>query len=123
LLAWARHTVVWVVPAQDGPRGLCFAGCLPSEWHGEDETPGIDVVLRALTPSEQPHSISLAEWTFTGIVADVEELANYLADRLGWPASRRPEMTAHLAEQAKHDRGGYRLEIPRRSAVLVWGHS
>jgi hypothetical protein len=122
-LAWARHTVVWVVPAQDGPRGLCFAGCLPSEWHGEDETPGIEVVLRALAPSGQPHSVSLAEWTFTGIVADVEELANYLADRLGWPASRRPEMTAHLAEQAKRDRDGYRLEIPRRSAVLVWGRS
>ena len=121
-LTWARQKVVWVVPAQQGPRGLCFAGCLPSEWHGEDETPGIDIVLRALAPSEQPQSVAMAKWTFTGIVADVEELASYLAGRLGWPASRRIEMTARLAEQAKHDGRGYRLEIPRKSAVLVWGH-
>lgn len=121
-LAWARRTVVWVVPAQQGPRGLCFAGCLPSEWHGEDETPGVDIVLRALAPSEHPHSVELAEWTFTGLVADIEELASYLAGRLGWPDSRRAEMTAHLVSRAKRDGVACRLEIPRRSAVLVWGH-
>jgi hypothetical protein len=31
-------------------------------------------------------------------------------------------MSAHLARQAKPDAGGYRLDIPRRSAVLVWAH-
>ena len=120
--AWARRTVIWVVPAQHGTRGMCFAGCLPASWHGEDETPGVDVVLRALAPSSQPHSVAVGEWTFSGIVADVAELANYLADRLGWPDSRRPDMSAHLARQAKPDAGGYRLDIPRRSAVLVWAH-
>ena len=25
-LAWVRRTVIWVVPAQHGPRGMCFAG-------------------------------------------------------------------------------------------------
>jgi hypothetical protein len=29
-------------------------------------------------------------------------------------------MTAHLARQAKRDPRGYRLDIPRKSAVLVW---
>ena len=62
--AWARRSVVWVVPAQHGPHGMCFAGCLPAAWHGEDETPGIDVVLRGLAPSAQPHSIAFVEWTF-----------------------------------------------------------
>jgi Methyltransferase domain len=121
--AWARHAVVWVVPAQHGPRGMCFAGCLPAAWHGEDETPGVDIVLRGLAPSAQPRSIVFAEWTFSGVVADVEALAIYLADRLGWPQSRRPEMTAHLARQAKRDPRGYRLDIPRKSAVLVWKHA
>ncbi len=120
-LAWARRTVAWVVPAQHGPRGMCFAGCLPAAWHGEDETPGIEVVLRGLAPSAQPRAIAYAEWTFSGVVADLEELAIYLADRLGWPENRRAEMTAHLARQAKRDPGGYRLEIPRKSAVLAWG--
>jgi hypothetical protein len=57
-----------------------------------------------------------------GVVADVAELANYLADRLGWPDSRRPDLCAHLARQARPDVGGYRLDIPRKSAVLVWTH-
>jgi len=121
-LAWARRTVIWVVPAQHGPRGMCFAGCLPAAWHGEDETPGVDVVLRALAPSARPRSIAVVEWTFSGIVAEVEQLANYLADRLGWPQSRRADMRAHLARQARPDAGGYRLDIPRKSAVLVWTH-
>jgi hypothetical protein len=118
--AWARRAVIWVVPAQHGPHGMCFAGCLPAAWHGEDETPGIDVVLRGLAPSARPHSIAFAEWTFSGVVADVEVLAIYLADRLGWPQGRRPEMTAQLARHAKRDPRGYRLDIPRKSAVLVW---
>ena len=122
-LAWARRTVVWVVPAQEGPRGMCFAGCLPAAWHGEDETPGVDIVLRALAPAAQPHAVAVAEWTFTGIVADVANLANYLADRLGWPDSRRPDLRAHLARQARPEAGGYRLDIPRKSAVLVWTHA
>jgi SAM-dependent methyltransferase len=119
-LSWSRRSVVWVVPAQHGPHGLCFAGCLPAAWHGEDETPGVDLVLRGLAPSAQPHALAVAEWTFSGIVADVAELAAYLADRLGWPPSRRSEMTAHLARQAKPDPRGYRLEIPRKSAILIW---
>jgi hypothetical protein len=122
-LAWTRRAVVWVVPAQHGPRGMCFAGCLPAEWHGEDETPGIDIVLGALAPWSQPTSIALADWTFSGIVPDIERLASYLADRLGWPEGRRPDLTAHLARQATRDPRGWRLDIPRKSAVLVWLHA
>ena len=123
--AWARRSVVWVVPAHAGPRGLCFAGCLPSAWHGEDETPGIDIVLRGLPPSAKPREIAFADWTFSGIVPDVEELADYLADRLGWPVTddRRGQLKAHLAAQATRDEAGFRLDISRKSAVLVWGKS
>jgi hypothetical protein len=120
---WTRRKVVWIVPAQAGPRGLCMAGCLPSAWHGEDETPGVDIVLRGLSPSEQPDDIAFADWTFTAVVPDIAALATYLADRLDWPAAdaRRPQMAAHLAAQAKRDPAGDRLEITRKSAVLVWG--
>lgn len=123
--SWARRTVVWVVPAHAGPRGLCFAGCLPLEWHGEDETPGVDIVLRGLSPPSMPQEVSFADWTFTGIIPDLDELATYLADRLGWSAvdDRRASMRAHLALKAKRDPAGFRLEVPRKSAVLVWGKS
>lgn len=119
---WARRVVVWVVPAHAGPRGLCFAGCLPSRWHGEDETPGIDIVLRQLNAENRPHEISFVEWTFSGVIENLPRLSSYLADRLGWPAtdSRRAELLAHLAERSKPDAAGVRLNVPRKSAVLVW---
>ncbi len=121
--AWARRTVVWVVPAHAGPRGLCYAGCLPREWHREDETPGIDLVLRALPRADHPHKVAWADWTFSGVIADLESLAAYLSGRLGWPAndSRRFDLSAHLGRQAVATDGGYRLDIPRKSAVLIWG--
>lgn len=121
--AWARRRVIWVVPAHAGPRGLCFAGCLPWEWHLEDETPGIEIALGGLPADQRPHHTIFADWTFTGIVPDVGELSAYLADRLGWPAGdpRRPLMAAHLHRQASRQGAAYRLDIARRSAVLIWG--
>lgn len=121
--AWARRCVVWVVPAHAGPRGLCFAGCLPWEWHLEDETPGIEIALGGLPTDQQPHHTAFADWTFTGIVPDIAELAAYLADRLGWPADdrRRALMAVHLERRASRQATGFRLDIARRSAVLVWG--
>jgi hypothetical protein len=120
---WARRGIVWVVPAHAGPRGLCFAGCLPSEWHGEDETPGIDIVMAGLTPSSRPHHVAFADWTFSGVVKDLGRLAAYLADRLGWAARdlRRAELERHLVAQAMADSAGARLVIARKSAVLFWG--
>jgi hypothetical protein len=121
--AWARRTVLWVVPAQAGPRGLCFAGCLPRDWHREDETPGVDLVLRALPREHHPERMAVAEWTFTGEIADLPGLSAYLADRLGWAARdpRRGELLAHLAGQAAPLPHGHRLAIPRKSAVRIWG--
>jgi hypothetical protein len=124
---WARRQVIWVVPAHAGPRGLCFAGCLPREWHREDETPAIEIVLRGLPAGQRPHQAAFTDWTFTGIVPDIAELAAYLADRLGWPDedARRSQLAAHLSRQASRQaspRGaGFRLDIARRSAVLIWG--
>jgi SAM-dependent methyltransferase len=120
--AWTRRSIVWVVPAHAGPRGLCFAGCLPSEWHGEDETPGIDIVMAGLAPSSRPHHVAFADWTFSGVVKDLGRLSAYLADRLGWAARdlRRAELERHLVAQARPDGAGARLDIARKSAVLFW---
>ena len=119
---WAIRNIVWVVPAQNGPRGLCLAGCLPAEWHGEDETPGLDIVLAQLSPQEAPASIAVADWTFSLIATDVPGLASYLADRMGWTPNdvRRPDLLAHLTRRAQPVKGGFRLDVPRKSAVLVW---
>lgn len=120
---WSAGPVAWVVPAQNGPRGLCLAGCLPAEWHGEDETPGVDIVLAALGDAHRPDGIRLADWTFSLVVADIGAVAAYLADRLGWPEAdeRRPALAARLQRQAVTDGHGHRLDVPRRSAILTWG--
>lgn len=119
--AWTHRNVVWVVPAQNGPRGLCLAGCLPREWHGEDETPGVDLVLSKLG-TDQPDLMQVTDWTFSLVTPDVIRLAAYLADRLGWPPSdsRRPNLLAHLTRQATTTSEGLRLSVHRRSAILVW---
>lgn len=121
--AWTRRAIVWVVPAHRGPKGLCFAGCLPPEWHGEDETPGIDIVMRGLSRQSRPQRMEFVDWTFTGIVPVLGMLAQWQAGRLGWDDDdpRRARLAAHLAAQATEVAGGARLEIPRRTAVLVWG--
>lgn len=120
--AWARNSIVWLVPAQHGPRGLCLAGCLPKAWHGEDETPGVDIVLRNLRPRDQPIIVARADWTFSAVVPDLRRTAAYLADRLGWAAGdpRRTDLRNHLAAQAVPIADGHRLSVPRASALLVW---
>jgi hypothetical protein len=118
---WARRAIVWVVPAHAGPRGLVFAGCLPSDWHGEDETPGIDLVLKNLG-SSRPDEIAFVDWTFSGVVQNLPRLTAYLVDRLGWPPTdeRRSRLLGHLEAQARPDAAGLRLDIARKSAVLMW---
>ena len=66
-LTWARCTVVWVVPAHRGPRGLVFAGCLPAEWHAEDETPGVEIVLGELPADRQPRRCGRRMDFFRGV--------------------------------------------------------
>ncbi|MBK5959986.1 hypothetical protein CCR97_17505 [Rhodoplanes elegans] len=120
--AWARRTIVWIVPAQHGPRGLCLAACLPPEWHGEDTTPGVDKVLAGLAPEDRPDVIEQVAWTFALPIDDLGAIATHLADRLGFSPEdpRRPALRDHLAAQLIHGPDGPRLEVEKVSAVLVW---
>lgn len=118
---WARRQVVWVVPAQAAPKGLILAACLPREWHGEDETPGIDRVLPRLG-SDLPDRMDAIDWTFSLVLPDLPAFAAFQADRLGWALDdpRRPALLDHLSKQAVPTDGGLRLSCHRRSATLVW---
>ncbi|GHE58170.1 hypothetical protein GCM10019059_16820 [Camelimonas fluminis] len=124
-LAWcrryARRRVIWLTPAQHGPRGLVLAACLPREWHREDETPGIDLVLPQLG-DDRPDHLETVDWTFSLVTTDLPQLASWMADRLGWSAgdSRRADIFEHLAAQAIATPEGMRLSCSRRSAVLIW---
>ncbi len=120
--ARARRRIIWVVPAQHGPRGLCLAGLLPPLWHGEDMIPGVEHVMAGLPAAHAPRLRYDVAWTFNVVVDDVEALGSWLAHRLGWAADddRRPDLVARLADQAATSSCGYRLSVPKVSAVLVW---
>lgn len=119
--AWAKRQIIWIVPAQNGPRGLILSACLPREWHREDETPGIDLVLPALE-ANPPHHMRVQDWTFSLTLKDLPFFASWQADRLGWADddSRRAELFAHLKRKGIATSDGVRLSCPRRSAILVW---
>lgn len=118
---WARRQIIWVVPAQAAPKGLILAACLPRDWHREDETPGIDLVLPKLG-SDLPDRSDVTDWTFSLELPDLAAFATFQADRLGWMPDdpRRPELFDHLHKQAVPTPAGLRLSCHRRSAILVW---
>jgi len=118
----ARRIVIWVVPAQHGPRGLCLAGCLPTQWHGEDETPGVQLVTSALKEEDSPHESRMIPWSFSLQVDDLGGIASYMADRLLWPSTdiRRPLLLDRLHQQARTVGGRFVLEVPKVSAILIW---
>lgn len=119
--ARARQRIIWVVAAQNAPKGLILAGCLPAEWHREDMTPGIDRVLPELGV-HQPDAIRLVDWTFRLTLPDLPAFAAWQAGRLGWAANdpRRSAHLSHLQAQATITDTGSRLSCARRSAILVW---
>lgn len=115
--ALARARVAWVVPAQHGPRRWCLAGALPAALHGEDETPGLSLVLAALGP-ERPHEIRLAPWTFRARFDGPEAATRYCAAQLDVP----PAACRAAVEAACRPLpcGGVELAAPKVSALLLW---
>jgi hypothetical protein len=113
----ARRRVVWVVPAQHGPRRWCLAGALPADLHGEDETPAIRQVLAALGP-EAPDEVRLAPWTFRASFASLDAAAAYCAAQVALPPAA---CRAALADTARPlPGGGVELAAPKVSALLIW---
>ena len=121
---WATRQIVWIVAAQKAPKGLILSACLPREWHREDETPGIDLVMPRLA-SDLPDRMDAIDWTFSLVLPDLPAFAAFQADRLGWSPDdpRRPQLFDHLHKQAVPVPGGLRLSCHRRSAILVWNLS
>ncbi|UXM96461.1 hypothetical protein N5853_14170 (plasmid) [Bartonella sp. HY329] len=118
---WAKRQIIWVVAAQAAPKGLILAACLPANWHLENTTPGIDIVLPQLE-NHKPHQMQMVDWTFTLEIDDLQIFANFQADRLKWAKDdpRRAEIYHHLKQQAVTTSNGFSLSCHRRSAILVW---
>ena len=119
---WARRTWSWVVPAHAGPARPLLRRLPAERMASRRRDAGHRPRAGEPRASSRPDEIAFADWTFSGVVQDLPQLSAYLADRLGWPPTdeRRPQLLAHLEAQAKPDAAGLRLDIARKSAVLVW---
>jgi len=119
----ARERVVWLVPAQRGPRRWCLAGALPAALHGESETPGLERVLEALGAAQAPDAVLHASWSFRAAFASLEAGIDHCAERLALaPDARcRSAIAEHLAATATPlPGGGVELVAPKHSALLIW---
>ncbi len=82
-----------------------------------------EITLRRLPQNRHPQHSVWVEWTFSAVIPEIAPIAAFLADRLAWSKHdpRRQELRTHLERQAQSDPAGYRLEIPRKSAIIMWG--
>jgi hypothetical protein len=115
-LASTRRAVVWSCRRSRAARAV-LCGLPSAQWHGEDETPGIDSAPRRARRARVGRA---REWTFSGIVLDLERLAHYLAD--GWDGPKPPSRDDRAsADQARSDPRGHRLDIPRNPPCSYGG--
>lgn len=119
---WTRNAIVWIVPSQRGPKQLCLAGCLPSEWVNEGHETGYERVMSQLPEVDYPMHTSMVDWTFTYKTNNIEQVATHMANQLGWDANdkRRLAMRDHLYNSAVKQNEDYYLEVPKQSAILIW---
>jgi hypothetical protein len=115
--------VAWAVPAQAGPRRFCLSGLLPAALHGEDTTPGHTLTLAALGAGAAPRTLILVDWTFRCAVDSHAALRRRLAGSYAQPAWDAPdsELDRALRGALRETPAGLVAEVPKRSAVMLWG--
>jgi hypothetical protein len=120
----SRRAMVWIVPAQAGPRGMCLAACLDPTWHGEDMRPGHEIVLGALG-ADAPDHVTFADWTFRGRFPSLAHVEAHYLRGLKWLPDdlRIPALRACIGSQAQQLPKGVMLAAPKKSAILIWTFS
>ncbi|UYZ83137.1 hypothetical protein MTZ49_11060 [Entomomonas sp. E2T0] len=120
--SWTRNAIVWIVPSQRGPKGLCLSGCLPNEWVQEGNETGYERVMSQLSESDYPNHTLTVDWTFTYITRDIDIVATHMANQLGWDINdtRRLAMGEHLYSNSIQDGLDFYLKVPKQSTILIW---
>jgi len=117
----ARHSFCWSVSAQNGPRKFCLSGFLPPELHGEDRTPGVDLILERLGTAHAPHRHDLVEWTFRATFADIDSAERHFRTQFAInDAPRSRLLRAWLHDNLIQTERGWMASAPKTSAVLIW---
>lgn len=119
---WSRSGIIWLVPSQRGPKQLCLAGCLPTEWINEENVTGYERVLSQLPISDYPMHTLTVDWIFTYVTRNIDQVATHMANQLGWKNtdSRRRAMRDHLYDQSIKQGHEFRLQVAKQSTILIW---
>lgn len=121
--ALARQRVIWLVPAQPGPRRWCLSGALPAHLHGEGERPGVELVLEALGRAAAPTRVLTAPWTFRARFDDLAAATEHCAMQLALPPGAACRAAIHDV-LACHSQplldGGVEVAARKHSALLIW---
>lgn len=117
----AGRTLVWNLPAQEGPRTYCLSGFLPPELHRSDMTPGYQWALAELAASDQPDAIHFTDWAFSTVFATPETALMHFRDKLGvLDGAALGRLERHLQDHLQKVPAGWLASAPKRAASLIW---
>jgi uncharacterized protein YndB with AHSA1/START domain len=111
--------LVWVIPAQRGPRSWCLAGFLPRTLHGEDTTPGHRLALTSLAGWAPRPLVRLVDWTWRVVAGHRDDLVALCARHL--PADHdHDRLVRHVYRYAVASEQGWQACARKRSALAIW---
>lgn len=117
----AKRTLVWNLPAQEGPRTYCLSGFLPAQLHRSDMTPGYQLTLDELSPGAQPNHILFTDWAFSTLFATPEAALMHFREKLGaLDGAALGLLERHLQDHLQATPGGWLASAPKRAASLIW---
>lgn len=117
----ASRTLVWNLPAQEGPRTYCLSGFLPPQLHGSDMTPGYQLTLAELPAAVQPDEVHFTDWAFSTLFPSHEAALAHFMSKLGaLDGSALGQLERHLQDHLQKTPGGWLASAPKRAASLIW---
>ncbi|WP_430009778.1 hypothetical protein [Methylophaga lonarensis] len=117
-----KRLMIWIVPAQSGPRGKCLSGFLPASLHGEVMGSPIHEILDALGDDCQPNQLVTVDWTFQQSFADFHSADSYFQQVFNPAADpeKASALTAYLTSKLQPDGDALLAKAAKKSAVLIW---
>jgi hypothetical protein len=113
-----RKRIIWIVPAQKGPRSWCLSGIFPPEIHGLSEKPGVETTLAELEHGAPIPGIQYFDWKFHQRFLSPEAAENFISDKM---EGINPSLwTPILRENLQPYDGEWIATAPKRSAMLIW---
>ena len=117
----ATQTLIWNLPAQEGPRTYCLSGFLPPQLHGSDMTPGYQLTLAELSDRWQPDHIHFTDWAFSTLFASPEAALMHFMEKLGaLDGAAQGLLERHVQDHLQKVPGGWLASAPKRAASLIW---